>query len=323
VTKQAMRYLALVIAVFVSWTVIDSPSSFAADSMSPNPDLAHIIPATPERRVTHIQELFLGNIFRFVAPDDRGVILSTPNSLGDIHVDGETDIKSKTQSSPLHVTCPDSASAVLRPIFPNYPVPNTRKLRTTIHYGKLGLRFMSAPKPDDSLCTLVSQRGALPIIADFRVDPGTRLTVASQQIAASVTTATLDFIPTRTDIRHCDLSLLESLSRADLIDSTKPLPSGSEKCYLNEPGTAATNGLTVRWSIPGFEEYTPGERGLRVYKTQALTYYVDLNSLLATNDVRSINSLVVDCLENYIHQTLIKNLPAITPIGIAQVSPAV
>jgi hypothetical protein len=67
VTKQAMRYLALVIAVFVSWTVIDSPSSFAADSMSPNPDLAHIIPAIPERKVTHIQELFRGNSFRFVA----------------------------------------------------------------------------------------------------------------------------------------------------------------------------------------------------------------------------------------------------------------
>ena len=257
------------------------------------------------------------------APDGRGVILSTPDSLGEVHVDDETDIKSKTESSPLHVPCPDSASAVLRPIFPNYPVPNTRKFRTTIHYGKLKLRFMSAPKVASSLCTLISQRGALPIIADFRVDPGVGLAVASQQIAASVTTATLDFIPTRTDIRHCDLSLMESLGRADLIDSTKPLPSGSEKCYLNEHGTAATNGLTVRWSIPGFEEYAPDERGIRVYKTQTLTYYVDLNSLLATNHVGPINSLVVDCLENYIHKTLIKNLPASTPIGIAQVRPAV
>jgi hypothetical protein len=30
----------------------------------------------------------------------------------------------------------------------------------------------------------------------------------------------------------------------------------------------------------------------------------------------------VDCLENYIHQTLIGNLPALTPIGIAQIRPA-
>jgi hypothetical protein len=318
-----MRCLALVIAVFVSWTAVDSPRSFASESVSPNPNLVHITPAILERKVTQIRELFFGNIFRFLAPDGRGVILSTPDSLGEVHVDDETGIKSKMEGSPLHVTCPDSASAVLRPIFLNYPLSNTRKFRTTIHYGKLALHFISAPAPYDSLCTLVSQRGALPIIADFRVDPGTGLAVASQQIAASITTATLDFIPTRTDIRHCDLSLMESLSRADLIDSTKPLPNGSEKCYLNEPGTAATNGLTVRWSIPGFEEYTPDEHGLRVYKTQSLTYYVDLNSLLATNDVRSINSLVVDCLENYIHQTLIKNLPAITPIGIAQLWPAV
>jgi hypothetical protein len=148
--------------------------------------------------------------------------------------------------------------------------------------------------------------------------------MASQQIAASVTTATLDFISTRIDIRRCDLSVMQSLGHADLTDLTTPLPSGSNNCYLNARSCDITNGISVRWSIPGFEQYVPNEQGIRVYKTQALTYYVDLNSLLTSSDVRSINPAVINYLENYIHRTLIKNLPpALTPIGIAQIWPAV
>lgn len=56
-----------------------------------------------------------------------------------------------------------------------------------------------------------------------------------------------------------------------------------------------------------------------MYKTQALKYYIDLNSPFRASDVSSINSAMIDYLENYIHQTIIKNLPAITPIGLAQV----
>jgi hypothetical protein len=198
-------------------------------------------------------------------------------------------------------------------------VPKPGELRVTLHYDKLALRFKSAPKPRDSFCTLVSQRSALPVITDFKVGPGAGLADASQQGAASVTTATLDIIPARTDIRRCDFFLMRSLSRAVLADSTKPLPDGTNKCYLNELDSDTTTGLTVRWSIPGFEEYSPDERGVRVYKTRALTYYTDLNALLETSDVSSIDSAVIDRVENYIHQTLIKNLPAITPLGLAHV----
>jgi hypothetical protein len=215
-----------------------------------------------------------------------------------------------------HVTCPESASALLRPVYPNSPVPKPREVRATLHYGKLALRFNSALKSGDSVCTLVSQRSALPVITDFKVGPGAGLANASQQVAASVTTATLDIIPTRTDIRRCDFFLMRSLSRAVLADSTKPLPGGTNKCYLNELDSDTTTGLTARWSIPGFEEYSPDERGVRVYKTRALTYYTDLNALLEISDVSSIDSAMIDYLENYIHQTLIKNLPAITPLGL-------
>ena len=131
------------------------------------PDSVQITPAIPERPVARSQELFFGKVFTFVTLDDRGVSSSTPEGLGDVQVDDENDIRGKTQSSPLPVTCPESAPVLLRPVFSNYPVPNTRKLRATIHYGKLVLRFTSAPKPDGSLCMLVSQRGALPIHANI------------------------------------------------------------------------------------------------------------------------------------------------------------
>lgn len=267
--KQAMRCSAVVIAVFMSWTVA-----------SQGLNTAQIAP-----------------VIRVGLRDTFGA---------------------KTEGSPRHVACPASASALLRPVYPTSLVSKPRELRVTLHYGKLALRFIPAPKLAGSLCTLVSQRGALPVITDVKADPGAGLAEASQQVAASVTTATLDVIPTRTDIRRCDFSLMRSVSRPALIDPTKPLPSGTNECYLNKPDGNATNGVTVRWSIPGFEEYTPDERGVQAYKTQALEYYTDLNSLFRASDVSSINSTMINYLENYIHQTIIKNLPAITPIGLAQ-----
>ena len=225
----------------------------------------------------------------------------------------------ETESTHRRITCTEYASALLRPVYPSSPIPKPKEFRVTLHYDKLVLHFTSAPKRVDSLCTLVSQRAALPVIADVAAGPGGGLIDASQQIAASVATATLDIIPTRTDVRRCDFALMRFLARTMLGDSTKPLPSGTNECYLNERDRGALNGFTVRWSIPGFEECMPDERGVQVYKTRALTYYTDLNSLLATRDVRLIDSAVIDCFENYIHQTIIENLPAITPIGLAHV----
>lgn len=110
-----------------------------------------------------------------------------------------------------------------------------------------------------------------------------------------------------------------SLDRAALVDATKPLPNGVNQCYLNDPDGVALNALTIRWSIPGFEEYAPNENGAQAYKTRPLTYYTDINSLFSTRTAISIDPAVIDIVENYIHRTLIKNLPAITPIGLPQV----
>lgn len=208
---------------------------------------------------------------------------------------------------------------LLPSVYPDSPLPKPREIRVTLHYGELALHFTPVPGRADSLCTLISQRAALPVIIDFNAGSGAGPADASQQVAASVTTATLDIIPTRTGIRRCNFFLMKLLSRADVGDSMKPLPDGTNECYLNTPGSGAPNGLAVKWSIPGFAEYAPDESGPQVYRTRALTYYTDLNSLLAVSDVCSIDSTVIDRVEKYIHRTLIRNLPAITPIGLPQV----
>ena len=344
--KQVMRHLTLVAALTSS--ICSAPSSFATDSMSVKTNATPIAPVVDARAASPNQEAFFSKVFTVAMSNGRDIIPETLEGRGEVHFDDKNSAKiarmstdpihiglrdthsstllfvnGQTESRARHVTCRYDTSALLRPVYPRSPVPKPKELRVTIHYDKLALQFTLAPKRVYSLCTLVSQRAALPVIADVRAGRGAGLIDTSQQVAASVTTATLDIIPTRTDIRRCDFSLMRSLTRPSLGDPAKPLPSGTNECYLNEPGSSAINGLTARWSIPGFEEYTPDERGVQVYKTRALTYYTDLNSLLATKDVSLIDSIVVDCLENYIHQTIIKNLPAITPIGIAQVSPAV
>lgn len=278
--KRSIRYVAVVVAVFMSWAVTSGV----------------LWPGTAAVRVG--------------LRDTSGIYLTSSA----LWLSG-----GKTERRPGHVTCPETASVLLRPVFPNSPLPKPRQPSVTLHYGELALRFTSASPQVDSLCTLVSQRGALPVIIDFRAASGAGLTGASRQVAASVTTARLEIIPTRTDIRRCDFFLMKALNHGDLIDQTKPLPDGTNECYLNKPTISETRGLSARWSIPGFEEYTPDERGVRVYKTRPLTYYTDLNSLLETSDASSIDSAVIDCLENYIHRTVIENLPAITPIGLVQV----
>jgi hypothetical protein len=297
--KQAMRQRAAIIAVFMGWTIATTPSSFAADSTSLRSDHNSPLPQGANRSA--------GSSVDCAAPPQRSG-MHRRCSLSD---------KNKDDSF-RRITCAGNTLVVLRPVYPNSPVPKPRQLRVTLHYDTLALRFILTPKNAGSLCTLVSQRGALPVISDINAGPGNGMTETSQQVAASVTTATLDIIPTRTDIHRCDFFLMRLLSRPTIDDSTKPLPSGTNECYLNEPGDDTTNGLTAKWSIPGFEEYAPDEHGVQVYKTRALTYYADLDSLFASRDIRSINSTMIDHLENYIHRKVIENLPAITPIGLVQ-----
>jgi hypothetical protein len=297
--KQAMRHLVVVIAVFLGWTVATTPSSFATDFPSQH----------PEQKVLSLRD----------AKRSAGSAVDCATSPQRFKMyRRRCDLPDNNDGGFRQISCAENTVVVLRPVYPHSPVPKPRQLRVTLHYDTLALRFVLASHHADSLCTLISQRGALPVISDISADPGTSPVTASQQVAASVTTATLDIIPTRTDIPHCDFFLMRLLGRPTLDDSTKPLPGDTNECYLNEPRDNPTSGLTARWSIPGFEEYAPNEHGVQVYQTRALTYYTDLNSLFTSRDIRSIDSTMIDQLENYIHRTIIENLPAITPIGLAQ-----
>jgi hypothetical protein len=113
--KQSMRYLTVMIAVFMSWTA-SVPSSFATDSMGSGLSAVRITPVIPQRA------------------------LRDTSGFG---------------SDPRPVTCAESAWALLRPVYPTSPVPKPQELRVTLHYGELALHFTSAPRRVDSLCTLV------------------------------------------------------------------------------------------------------------------------------------------------------------------------
>ncbi len=189
-----------------------------------------------------------------------------------------------------------------------------------ISYGQLPLTFTSVrPRHQNSLCSLVSNAGALPVILRVH-DPIFGREIARRQIASSVTTATLDFFYTGiVEEPQCDFSLLKRLSR-EISFSTIPLPDSVHDCYLNGPSTALDS-ITARWHIPGFAEYVPNANGVRLYTTQPLTYYVDLDSLLGPGYTDDLGS-VVQKLESYIHRKLVANLPAVDKIGIVQDPPA-
>jgi hypothetical protein len=275
--KQIMRHLSLV-AALISCIFDGTPSSFVITNFgSAGSNAMRITPVIDdERSVNPSQGAFFVTI---ATPHEKGIILGIPDGRSGTHFDDEINAKiarpvstdvirigrrdarsstrwfinSETEGRTRRITCRDDTSAVLRPVYPSSPVPKPKEVRVTLHYDKLALHFKSAPQRVDSLCTLVSQRAALPVIVDVTAGPGAGPIDASQQITASVTTATLDIIPTRTDVRRCDFSLMRSLTRPVLGDPTKPLPSGTNECYLNGHGSGSINGFTARWSIPGLK----------------------------------------------------------------------
>jgi len=211
---------------------------------------------------------------------------------------------------PLSPSCPANADAMLETVRLPSASRGFALVRLTMHYGELPLQFHA--EPAESLCRLVSQRGALPVIFDATA---AGRTITSVRGAVSVTTATLDFMPSDAGIRSCDFSLMSALSRQLLLDTVIGLPNGTEDCYLNGPGKPG--GLSVKWMIPGFAEHIRSENGPQVFKTRDLAYYVDVTSLLG-QEVQTIDSRVVNTVENYIHKTLIDHMPAITPVGLLQ-----
>lgn len=211
-----------------------------------------------------------------------------------------------SKSQQTHVTLPTVDANV---VLPNKSV--------TVSYGKLPLTFKTENGASNAVCTVRSNKGALPVIIHVP-DAFTSLHVAD-----SVTTATVDFIPAddpSTDVPTCDFSLLHALMRAVSNLTFKDF-ADTNNCLLN--GSSHTSGtLIARWSIPGFAEYAPrASFGVKVYSTQPLTYYVDLDQLGGAAASDSFPGILQDT-ETFIHTTLIENLPMVDKIGIVQDPPA-
>jgi peptidoglycan hydrolase-like protein with peptidoglycan-binding domain len=227
--------------------------------------------------------------------------------------------------------CPDASQKLPVDLLPVRPPAIDELVRQSVNmsYGDLKLTFSSVPTTTPgAVCTLQSNRGALPIVlhnyAQFRLAPplgpgiGPRVNVGNLTVAHSVTTATLTVVPrSAVSIQKCDFAVMRALQRQILFEST-PKPNNAMDCLLNdfsdEPAT-----YYVKWSIPGFEEWAPDEKhGVKAYETQALSYYVDIKTLTSGAPLDRIDATLVDRAENYIHRTLIENMPQITPVGIVQ-----
>jgi PKD domain len=212
------------------------------------------------------------------------------------------------QGQPTQVTLP----AVNAPVkLPDKPF--------TISYGALPLTFTGSAASSGSLCTVVSDRGALPV--DIKIPiPFSSITV---QVGASVTTATVDFFPanaSNTAVPSCDFSLLRALR--DTV--TAPVIAGfaaADNCLLTSSSHTAGN-VIARWSIPGFTEYTPDQNGVPIYTTPPLTYYADLSAMPGAPAQPASFHDILQSLETYIHTTLIQNLPMVDRVGMIQDPPA-
>jgi hypothetical protein len=206
-------------------------------------------------------------------------------------------------------TCPTSPSQVTLPEV-NAPVRVPGK-PYSITYRALPLTFTAIPPGAGSLCTVRSNRGALPVNITIP-EPFTMIHVAD-----SVTTATLDFYPADapvTDVPTCDFSGL-SATIGSVVSRITGAPGTTDDCLL-ATSEHTSGDVIARWSIPGFVEYVPGEQGAPVYSTRPLTYFVDLDALPPGSSDQ------LQELETYVHLTLIGNLPVVDPIGIIQDPPA-
>lgn len=187
--------------------------------------------------------------------------------------------------------CPDSGTSL-----PVTLQPVTAPVRTglkpyQITYGQLPLQFTVQP---GSGCRVVSNRGELPVLLDlFRGAPPPPF-----QVATSVATAALDFLPQfdAGSIPRCDFAAVNN------------------NCLLNAPPSGS--GPVVRWSTDGFTEVAFGQE---ITNTGPLTFYANLENFSGSFD--SFGN-VLQQAEQFIHETLINHLSGIDRLGLIQDPPA-
>jgi len=187
------------------------------------------------------------------------------------------------------VDCPGPTER-LGTTFP--PVNFTRELgNSKISFGSLGLTWkLVNPSAPGDICSLSSDLGKLPVL----------VTVFGKmhQVSTSEATVALDFLPDAPQALSCNWT------------------NTSNNCLLNKLSSEPT---IVRWSTTGFVQDVNGKQR-PLTSTGPLTYYVDTSSLscaprTTSNDVKQ----VLQCVELFIHTTLISHLTTIMLQSLALV----
>lgn len=169
-----------------------------------------------------------------------------------------------------------------------------------VTYDKLNLQFIS--QTASSLCSLKSNEGILNVLVTWLLIDSTQY-----RWATSTTSATLNYF-------HAD----EGVNIPQCVFSNDA-SSMTNNCFLNAPPNSSDD-IIVSWETPGFKIEIPPNSGV-TYDTGPRIYWVDLKDLgLGSSDSLDANN--INKVENFIHQTLIKNLSIVDNIGIIQDPPA-
>jgi hypothetical protein len=162
-----------------------------------------------------------------------------------------------------------------------------------ISYGKLPLTFTSTAPAGDSVCTVVSNVGELPV------------KIFGLTTVYSTTTATVEFLPAddaSTQVPACTFAGLQGLANVNVTPPPGAIDAANN-CLLTSSDHDPT-GVIARWSSPGFTV-----AGLSA--TGPLTYYIDLSALGGAAWSTASFADTLQNVEEYTNVTLIDNLPMI------------
>lgn len=162
-----------------------------------------------------------------------------------------------------------------------------------ISYGKLPLTFTSRGPAGNSVCTVVSNVGSLPV------------KLFGQTIGYSTATATVEFLPANdasTQVHACNFAGLQGLANVNATPSAGAV-NGANNCLLTSSGHDPT-GVIARWSTPGFTVAGIPETG-------PLTFYLDLSALGGSAWSTASFAETLQDVEEYTHLTLVNNLSLI------------
>jgi hypothetical protein len=183
-----------------------------------------------------------------------------------------------------------------------------------ITYGPVQLAFTPGQPGGGAQCTMAPAASSLPV--DLTI-PGVATPILLGQTDM---TQTLNFFAANTvasTIPLCDFGSLQALASASL---TPPLTdfAHTNNCFLT-PTYNASWDVVARWTIPNgilqtaLNQATDTDR--KIYSTQPLTYYVDLDTLPLP---QGFSGDTMSALVDFIYSTLAQDLPVLDRVALIQ-----